>query len=344
MISRISKWLVLTGLACLLLSCGNVEPEIVQLQGTTMGTYYTITLVLDAKQQKTEDLSQSKLKFAIDKKLELVNAQMSTYIPDSELSLFNQSKQSFVVSKATAFVVNSALKIYKQSQGAYDITVGPLVNLWGFGPDKRPTKVPSAGLIARQKLRVGGQYLTVQGTTLQKAIPDLYIDLSSIAKGYGVDVISEYLQSLGINNYLVDIGGELRAQGMKPKNKRWTLAIERPTVGKNVEQVIHIGDNAIATSGDYRNYYEFNGIRYSHTIDPNTGKPITHKLASVTVINKSCMLADAYATAITVLGPKVGLDFAKKHQLAVFLIVKKGDKFIESYTDAFKMYLVQEDL
>ncbi|AGH81777.1 ApbE family lipoprotein [Psychromonas sp. CNPT3] len=340
MILRINKWLALIGLAFFLSSCAKVEPEVVQLQGNTMGTYYKITFVLDAEQQKQASFANTQLKAAIDKRLELVNDQMSTYRVHSELSLFNQSKQSFVVSKATASVVKAALKIFKESQGAYDISVGPLVNLWGFGPDKKPTKVPTDSMIATQKTRVGSQYLSVQGTTLQKSLPDLYIDLSSIAKGYGVDVIAQYLQSLGINNYLVDIGGELRANGMKPAQKPWTLAIERPTLGQNIEQVMHIGDNAVATSGDYRNYYEYDGIRYSHTIDPSTGKPITHKLASVTVIHKSCMLADGYATAITVLGPKAGLEFAKKHQLAVFLIVKEGDKFIESYTDAFKKYLV----
>ena len=189
---------------------------------------------------------------------------------------------------------------------------------------------------------VGSQYLSIKDNLLIKSIPDLYVDLSSIAKGYGVDFIAEYLQQLGVTNYLVDIGGELRVQGNKPKKEQWTLAIERPVAGQNVQRLIHIGTNGIATSGDYRNYFESDGIRYSHTINPKTGKPITHKLVSVSVINENCMLADGYATAITVLGPQAGLKFAEEHHLSVFLLVKEGDEFKEYYTPEFEPYLVTE--
>lgn len=307
-----------------------------------MGTYYRVSMVLDPALQDNTDYNAAKLKAEIDKKLERVNDQMSTYRPDSELSRFNKASDSLTVSPETAFVVKTALKLFEQSSGAYDVTVGPLVNLWGFGPDKRPTKVPSDEVIAERQKFVGSQYLSVHDNTLYKSIPELYIDLSSIAKGYGVDVVANYLQDIGINNYLVDIGGELRGKGVKPGNKQWTIAIERPIAGQNVERLIQIGDNGIATSGDYRNYYEFDGIRYSHTIDPKTGKPITHKLVSVTVINKSSMLADGLATAITVLGPEEGLAFAEKHNLAVFLIVKQGDDFVEYFTASFKTYLIGE--
>ena len=235
------------------------------VQGKTMGTYYHVTMVLSELQQQDATYNLGALQLEIDKKLELVNDQMSTYRPDSELSQFNQAKEKFTVSPATAYVVKSSLALFNQSQGAFDVTVGPLVNLWGFGPDKRPNKVPSDELIAQRKKFVGSQNLGVNCNTLYKAIPDLYVDLSSIAKGYGVDVVGEYLQSIGINDYLVDICGELRAKGVKPANQQWTLAIERPVEGHNVQRLIQIGDNAIATSGDYRNYYEFDGIRYSHT-------------------------------------------------------------------------------
>lgn len=308
-----------------------------------MGTYYKVTMVLSDAQQKNSTYSATELQLSIDKKLELVNDQMSTYRPDSELSRFNKADASLLVSPATAKVVQASINLFKASNGAFDVTVGPLVNLWGFGPDKRPSKVPSEALIAAQKKRVGSEHLSVVGNTLYKAIPDLYIDLSSIAKGYGVDVIAEYLQEIGINNYLVDIGGELRAYGVKPGNKQWTLAIERPVAGQNVQRIIQIGDNAIATSGDYRNYYEFDGIRYSHTIDPKTGKPINHKLVSVTVIDKSSMHADGLATLITVLGPDAGFAFAQKRELAVFLLIKKGEDFIEKFTPEFKPYLLVEE-
>jgi len=338
------KWLALIGLAFFVSSCSDPVPkaQLVALQGQTMGTYYQVTMVLNESQQASADYSQEAVQAEIDKKLELVNDQMSTYRPNSELSRFNKAPTSLTVSPETAFVVQSALTLSEQSGGGFDVTVGPLVNLWGFGPDKKPTKVPSDAVIAERKQLIGSQYLTVKDNTLYKAIPELYVDLSSIAKGYGVDVVAEYLQEIGINNYLVDIGGELRAKGVKPGDKQWTIAIERPTDGQNVQRLIQIGDNAIATSGDYRNYYEFDGIRYSHTIDPKTGKPINHKLVSVTVIHASSMMADGLATAITVLGPEAGFAFAQQHKLAVFLIEKQDDGFTEHFTESFQPYLLEE--
>jgi FAD:protein FMN transferase len=344
MMHQITKWLALIGLAFFISSCSEPAPKskLVMVQGKTMGTYYQVTLVLSAEQLSKSDYTLNALQLEIDKKLELVNDQMSTYRPDSELSSFNQAKQSYTVSPATAYVVKSSLALFQQSEGAFDVTVGPLVNLWGFGPDKKPNKVPSSELIASQQKRVGSHYLTVEGNTLHKSIPDLYVDLSAIAKGYGVDVVAEYLQSIGVNDYLVDIGGELRAKGVKPGDKQWTLAIERPVTGQLVQRLIQIGDNAIATSGDYRNYYEFDGIRYSHTIDAKTGKPIKHKLVSVTVVHNSSMMADGLATAITVLGPEAGFKFAQKNNLAAFLLIKQGEGFIEHFTVEFKPYLFEE--
>uniref|UniRef100_UPI003266DF03 FAD:protein FMN transferase n=1 Tax=Psychromonas algarum TaxID=2555643 RepID=UPI003266DF03 len=307
-----------------------------------MGTYYNVTYVLPSELSQNKELAKEQLQILIDQELELVNDQMSTYRPHSELSLFNQSSHSTEVSDATIKVVKTALKVYQQSGGAFDVTVGPLVNLWGFGPDKRPNKVPDAQLIEEMKQKIGSQYLSIEGNKLIKAKPDLYVDLSSIAKGYGVDATAELLASKGISNYLVDIGGELRASGTKLQHVPWTLAIERPGAGLNVQRLLHIGNNAIATSGDYRNYFEFDGIRYSHTIDPSTGRPINHKLVSVTVIDKSSMVADALATAITVLGPEKGLKFANMLKQPVFLLTKQGDGFIESFTPEFEEFLVEE--
>jgi len=336
------KWLALIGLTFFIAACSKTESEIVEIQGKTMGTYYQIKYVLDSTQQKNESLSTQSIKVQIDEKLELVNDLMSTYRPNSELSRFNQTDNSMPVSDAMIHVVKSALTIFEQSNGAYDVTVGPLVNLWGFGPDKHPDKVPTQAVIDEKMQLVGSQYLSIEGNKLVKSIPTLYVDLSSIAKGYGVDFIAEYLQSMGIENYLVDIGGELRVHGRKPESKNWAVAIERPVAGQNVQRVINVGNNGIATSGDYRNYFESDGIRYSHTIDPKTGKPITHKLASVTVINESAMLADGYATAITVLGPDAGFEFANKHHLAVYLLVKQAEGFKAIYTPEFKPYLVED--
>ena len=342
MVKSLLQKLALIGLAFFISSCAKVTPSPVHLQGSTMGTYYQVTYVLDVKQQEDSHFSAKAIQSQIDQRLELVNNQMSTYRPDSELSRFNKAEKSLPVSAATRTVIEAALRLFEQSNGAFDVTIGPLVNLWGFGPDKRANKVPSAQLIAEKQKIVGSQYLSVSGNTLYKAIPELYVDLSAIAKGYGVDVIAQYLQEMGINNYLVDIGGELRVHGFKPTKKPWTLAIERPVAGENVQRLIHIGDNAIATSGDYRNYFESDGIRYSHTINPKTGKPISHKLVSVSVVHKSSMIADGLATAITVLGPKAGLSFAKKQNLAVFLLVKEGDHFTEYYTSEFEPFFMKE--
>jgi len=343
MIKRLMNGLALIVLTLFIASCSKTAPKLLHIQGQTMGTYYQISYVLDARSQSDTRLTVQALQQEIDKRLELVNDQMSTYRPESELSRFNKAEKSQQVSDATRYVVQAALDLFKQSDGAFDVTVGPLVNLWGFGPDKRPDKVPSQALINEKMQMVGSQYLSVQGNMLTKSMPEVYVDLSSIAKGYGVDFIADYLQQLGISNYLVDIGGELRVKGVKPANQKWTLAIERPVAGQNVQRLIHIGDNAIATSGDYRNYFESDGIRYSHTIDPKTGKPIEHKLVSVTVIDKNCMLADGYATAITVLGPQAGLAFAEKRHLAVFLLVKEGDDFNEYYTSEFEPYFIKEE-
>ena len=342
MIKSSIKWLALIGLAFFISSCTKPEAELLQIQGQTMGTYYQVTYVLSGEQSKNKDLSVESLQVLIDQELELVNDQMSTYRPNSELSLFNKSKDSLVVSDATIKVVTKALEVYQQSGGAFDITVGPLVNLWGFGPDKKPNKIPDAALIESTKQRIGSQYLSVEGNRLIKTKPELYVDLSSIAKGYGVDVVADFLKQKGITNYLVDIGGELSANGAKLNNAPWTLAIERPEFGQNVQRLLHIGNNAIATSGDYRNYFESDGIRYSHTIDPQTGRPINHKLVSVTVIDESSMVADALATAITVLGPENGLKLATKLKQPVFLLTKKDDGFVESFTPEFEEFFTEE--
>jgi len=336
------KWLAFVGLAFLLSSCSKPESQLLQFKGNTMGTYYQIKYVLSSEQMGDKALLEKQLQAVVDKQLELVNDQMSTYRPHSELSLFNKSTNSFEVSDATIKVVKKALEIYQQSGGAFDVTVGPLVNLWGFGPDKKPNKVPSDTLIARTKQQIGSQYLSIEGNKLVKTKPSLYVDLSSLAKGYGVDSVAELLEAKGITNYLVDVGGELRVQGTKLNQKDWVVAVERPGLGQDVQRLLNIGNNAIATSGDYRNYFEFDGIRYSHTIDPSTGKPITHKLVSVSVIDKSSMVADALATAITVLGPEKGFAFAKQLKQPVFLLVKKENGFDELFTPEFAPFFVEE--
>ncbi|CAI0934438.1 Thiamine biosynthesis lipoprotein ApbE precursor [Serratia quinivorans] len=320
----------------LLTGCG---PEQVNLDGKTMGTSYSVRYVTG-----DDTPSATKMQAEIDKRLELVNDQMSTYRPGSELSRFNASRavdKPFPVSAATTEVVLEALRINRVTDGALDVTVGPLVNLWGFGPEGRPDKVPSAAELERRRAWTGIDKLSVQGNALVKSIPELYVDLSSIAKGYGVDVIAQYLQSQQVKNYMVDIGGEVRTRGHNGEKKPWRIAIERPTAGmeQKAQLVIQPGEMSIATSGDYRNYFEQDGVRYSHTIDPVTGKPIHHHLVSVTVLSPTCMAADGLSTGLNVLGPERGMALANLMGIPVFMIVKTAKGFEERYSEAFKPYL-----
>lgn len=331
-------WLttVALGATLLLTGCG---PEQVNLEGKTMGTAYSIRYVTGDGTPPAREMQAE-----IDKRLEQVNDRMSTYRPDSELSRFNASRavdKPFPVSPATAEVVLEALRINRVTDGALDVTVGPLVNLWGFGPEGRPDKVPSAAELERRRAWIGADKLAVQGDALVKRIPELYVDLSSIAKGYGVDVIAGYLQSRQVKNYMVDIGGEVRTRGHNGERKPWRIAIERPTAGarQQAQLVIQPGEMSIATSGDYRNYFEQDGVRYSHTIDPISGRPIHHRLVSITVLSPTCMTADGLSTGLNVLGPERGMALANLLGIPVFMIVKTADGFEERYSDAFKPYL-----
>lgn len=303
-----------------------------------MGTYYVIKYLLP-----TETHNKQNLKNGVDRVLERVNEQMSTYLPDSEISRFNSSReinQFFPVSAATVLVVNEALRIHQLTDGGLDITLQPLVNLWGFGPEKQAEGVPTDEEIAERKSWTGIDKLMVEGHHLIKKIPQLALDLSAIAKGYGVDAVAEYLQSQGIERYLVDIGGEVRAQGKNAEDKFWRIAIEKPGQGltQEVQRVIELDNKSVATSGNYRNYFENKGVRYSHTLDPKTGQPITHQLASITVIADSCMTADGLATGLGVLGPEQAMALANKHNIPVLMIVKTDQGFVERYSQRFTDY------
>ncbi|MDC9612842.1 FAD:protein FMN transferase [Xenorhabdus khoisanae] len=335
---KIIHWGVLLFSVVLLAACGGPEQQ--NLNGQTMGTYYSVKYVADSSSPAPENLQKE-----IDRLLEEVNDQMSTYRPNSELSRFNQSREvnkPFPVSAATAKVVKEAIRINQLTDGALDVTVGPLVNLWGFGPEGRITKAPTDEELATRHAWTGINNLSVEGNNLIKSIPELYVDLSSIAKGYGVDVVAEYLESQNIKDYMVDIGGEVRTSGNNGKGNPWRIAIEKPSdsgMAQSAQEIIEPGNMSVATSGDYRNYFEQNGVRYSHTINPKTGRPITHNLVSITVIAQTCMSADGFSTGLDVLGPEKGMEVAEKLNIPVFMIVKTKDGFEERYSPAFKAYL-----
>ncbi|MBD2810986.1 FAD:protein FMN transferase [Xenorhabdus sp. Vera] len=335
---KMINWGALLFAVMLLAACGGPEQQ--NLNGQTMGTYYAVKYVADSSVPAPENLQKE-----IDRLLEEVNDQMSTYRPNSELSRFNQSREvnkPFPVSSATAKVVKEAIRINKLTEGALDVTVGPLVNLWGFGPEGRITKAPTDEELATRRVWTGIGNLSVEGNNLIKAIPELYVDLSSIAKGYGVDAVVEYLESQNIRNYMVDIGGEVRTLGNNGKGNLWRIAIEKPSdtgMAQSAQEIIEPGNMSVATSGDYRNYFEQNGARYSHTINPKTSRPITHNLVSITVIAPTCMSADGFSTGLDVLGPEKGMELAEKLNIPVFMIVKTKDGFEERYSAAFKSYL-----
>ncbi len=332
----IKFWLI-SMIAVFFISACSKAPEQIHFTGSTMGTTYNIKYI------STEGIPDANaLHKEIDVRLEQVNDLMSTYRKTSELSRFNQYRGSepYPVSPEMITVVREAVRLSQLTSGALDVTVGPLVNLWGFGPEARPEVVPTDEELARRRAIVGIGYLSVTDTSLSKAIPELYVDLSTIAKGWGVDVIAEYMQSQGIHNFMVEIGGEIRMKGKNRENTGWRIAIEKPDVNERaIQEIIEPGDMSIATSGDYRNYFERDGIRYSHIINPQTGKPISHKVVSVTALHPSCMTADGLATGLMVLGAEKGIDLANQQGLAVFMVVKTDDGFKEISSEAFKPYM-----
>lgn len=320
--------------------------DILQMSGRTMGTTFIVKVI---KPPALKDTPNSQLTTdiaaGIDKVLTTVNMQMSTWIEDSEISRFNRFTETswFSVSADTAAVFARANEVSQRSGGAFDVTTGPLVNLWGFGPVKKERQIPPDDQLKKIMEKTGYQKLQVRLTppALKKEHPELQAGLGAIGKGFGVDNVGKYLESQGYQHYLVEIGGEVRARGMKEKDRHWRVAIATPGLNSRspYQKVLFLKNTSMATSGDYFNYFEKDGIRYSHTIDPTTGKPITHKLASVTVVHSSCTYADAMATAINVMGPEKGYELAIKENLAVFLIIRRDNGFVEKMTPQFKALL-----
>lgn len=293
-----------------------------------MGTTYSVKIVVD---ENSPNILQSDLKKRIDSVLIEVNRQMSTYIPTSEISIFNEMHNTewFNISKDFAFVLQQSIEIGKLTNGNLDITIGPIVNIWGFGPDQRPKEIPSENEIIEKMSLVGFNNLEVSlnPSSVKKNIPKLKVDLSATAKGFGVDKTFNLLKKLGYKNFMIEIGGEVRTAGLNQKNEKWKIGIAEADHSGKVNKVIELSDFSMATSGDYWNYFEEDGIRYSHTINPETGRPITHKLASVTVFDSTCLKADGFATALFVMGEEKSYKFAVDMELAVYQIVKKDNGF-----------------
>ena len=326
----------------LLVSC-TTEPSpstVVELHGRTMGTSYTVRLA-PTGEEKIWPPETTALQKQIDQRLAEINRLMSTYDPNSELSRFNQdlSTDWYPVSRETAAVIGQALRIAELTQGAFDPTVGPVVNLWGFGPEKSQTELPSEEQITNTMGYVGYDFVEVRTDppAVKKESANVYLDLSGIAKGYASDEVSALLAELGFSNSMVEIGGEVRTRGEKGGGNPWLIGVQKPDAqGEPIQMAVPLRDSAMATSGDYRNFYEEGGVRYSHTIDPTTGRPVDHNLASVTIVADNCMEADALATAVLVMGESKGYDWCEQHDLAGLLLVRDAAEMAERRTPRFR--------
>ena len=338
-LSNLKVWFLVLFLVATGCERGATKNNIIEMTGFSMGTSYSIKIVKQPKLSNSQSLQKQ-----INSLLSDINQQMSTYLPESEISQFNNSRntQWFSISPRTFAVVSEALRISKLSQGAFDITLGGLVELWGFGRKEQKKIVPNEKILEQLLNNVGYYKVELRSSTtaIRKTDSLSVIDLSGIAKGYAVDRVVEFLEGEGIENFLVEVGGEIKTRGLKNKSKPWRVAIESPISDqRSVYKVVAMTNMAMATSGDYRNFFEIDGKRYSHTLDPKTGRPIKNELASVTVLHNSCMTADALATALMVLGPKIGFDLAQKHQIAALFISRKNGKFEEKMTPQFSNLL-----
>ncbi len=326
----------------LLSACGPAKenPSVVVISGKTMGTYYRVSMVGLDKSREPE------LRQQIEAQLKEDDHELSTYKDDSVLSRFNQYQGTDPqpISNGMADAIITALRIGHKTDNEMDITVGPLVNLWGFGPTKEPVKMPTQQQIDAARSEIGLQHIKViqqvNGDYLQKDQPNMYIDLSTVGEGYATDHLARLVEGNGISDYLVSVGGAVVSRGYNPEGKPWQVAIQKPTDKEDaVEAIVDLQGMGISTSGSYRNYYELDGKRLSHIIDPATGRPITHKLVSATVIASTALEADGWDTGLMVLGTKKALALAEKEHLAVYLITKEPTGFKVTMTPQFKAYL-----
>ncbi|AHG18807.1 thiamine biosynthesis lipoprotein [Chania multitudinisentens RB-25] len=343
MVHSLTKGLLLTVTLILLAACNDTEtrPQI-DIEGKTMGTFYSVKISGNIAQNKQQ------LQQEIDALLEQANDDISTYRPHSVLSRFNQHRSSEPqpIPRGMADIILMAQRIGRDTGGAMDITVGPLVNLWGFGPDKRVVKVPQQQQIDAAKQQIGLQHLKLisdhQGEWLQKELPEMYVDLSTLGEGYAVDQLVRLMARHGITHYLVSVGGAVSSRGVNGQGQPWRVAIQKPTDRENaVQALVDLQGYGISTAGSYRNYFEQDGQRYSHVIDPTTGRPINHRLVSATVIAPTALEADGWDTGLMVLGTEKALKLAEEKGLAVYLISKTDEGFSAVMTPQFKAFLVQ---
>lgn len=319
-------------LAGVLSACGNGD-TLERFDGPTMGSRYSIQYVRHIATPGPKTVQDE-----VEQILAEVDRQLSTYRGDSDIERFNAmpADSCQAMPGRVLELIRVGEQLSSQSDGAFDLTVEPLLNLWGFGPQSRKEQVPSAEALAEARLRVGHGHLRIEGDRLCKDAA-VEVDFNSIAAGYAVDRIAARLQALGIDSYLAEATGELKAVGHKPDGSPWRIALEEPRDDRQVaERVIEINGYGVSTSGDYRKYFEQGGRRYSHTFDARTGAPVLHNLASVTVIHPSAMMADGLSTLLLILGPEQAWDYAQKHRIGVFFVLRDNDRFVVRTNDVFE--------
>ncbi|MEO1041491.1 MAG: FAD:protein FMN transferase [Pseudomonadota bacterium] len=326
---------MIAALVLLVVSACQFPTETMTVEGQAMGTTYRVVVVDGGDIDEPVTLRQ-----LIDEVFAEFNTRFSNWEDDSEVSLFNADRSGRPVkaSKDMLELLKTADDVHVQSGGKFDITLAPLIELWGFGAPGPSASVPSDEAIADALLNVGQLKLLSRddvAETITKRRPDTSIHLAAIAKGHGIDRVAQQLSTLGFDNFMVEVGGDLYAVGDGPTGKGWRVGIEEPTAGvRKVERIIAINGWGMATSGDYRNYVEHDGVRYSHIIDPETGRPVLHSTASVTVLAENAALADAWATALLVIGRERGLKIAEEQGLAAFFIDRGASSSEEGFVGA----------
>lgn len=315
-------------------------PESLKISGETMGTTYNVTVIDPPKSAAQESLLAE-----IEGALADVNSKMNNWDPSSEVSTFSAATSTapVAISNDLNTVMTEANRIHTLVDGKFDVTLAPLIDLWGFGPKKPGEPIPTDAEIDAALAAIGqSDKLILSDGTLAKTLPGVSVNLSAIAKGYGVDQIAAALESVGVDRYLVEIGGDLVAKGLNASDEPWSIGVERPDASAQVvETVLTVSDLGLATSGDYRNYFEEDGVRYSHIIDPTTGRPVTHSTASVTVLADSAMTADGLATALLVVGHDAAMRIAEAEGIAVMTIDREDGEFVTSTSPAFDALIAQ---
>ena len=326
---------------CCLAGCAADERP-VQMGGAVFGTTWSLTYL-----GAPDGVSPTQVQSEVNAAFALVNESMNHYDPTSLISEFNAlpAQTPIEVDWDFTYVLSAAIELTDATRGAYDVSVSALSDLWGFGPEG-PRQFPDAADIEMTLTQVGVAQLHWESKTrtLSKRAPGLKLDFSSLAKGYAVDLGADALEDLDIPHFMLEVGGEVRVRGSSPRGDAWRIAVERPDPGaqRGIQAALTVSDTGIATSGDYRNFFERDGQRYSHLIDPRSGYPIHHDVVSVTVVHGSAMMADAWATALTVLGSAEAMVLAEERGLAVYLLKRSGDTLEAFSSTAMAQWMPEE--